>query len=106
VWADAAPVNLGNKSGNVSLDFGAFLNAKLTATANITFNQASNVKKGQSGWFEITQTGGYTLSVNTTYFETGNGSGITLSASGKDIVTYAGLDNGKVSLSLAVPASS
>lgn len=103
VTASAVQVDLGNITGNVTLDFATFFNAKAAMTGNITFNAISNLKKGQSGHIELTHSGGVrTLSYNSTYFQTAGGSGLTLgNASGdRDIIAYYAQDNGKVLLAM------
>jgi hypothetical protein len=52
---------------------------------------------GQSGFISITQTGGYTLSLGTDY-ETAGGAGITLSASGTDLIPYLVIASGRILL--------
>lgn len=92
-WSSALPVDLGNLTGNVTLDFATFINAKAAFTGNVTFNTASNnVKTGQAGVIEITHSGAArTLGLNATYFRSANGAGIQLSTAGagtKDLLGY------------------
>ncbi len=105
IWTDAEPVDLGDKTGTVALDLATFLNAKARLTGNITLGATSNVKKGQAGVFEFLQdgTGSRTLAVNSTYWVTPGGAGLTLStaANARDLVVYQVLDSGKVFISLA-----
>lgn len=74
-------------SGATTLDFDTYQNFVLTLTGNTTLSNPSTEAVGQSGFLSITQTGGYTLSLGTDY-ETAGGAGITLSASGTDLVPY------------------
>jgi hypothetical protein len=96
-WKAAEVVDLGNLTGSVSLDFSTFINAKGATTGNFTLNAATNVKMGQKGHLEITLGGAHTLSLNSSYFVSAGGNGITLSGSGAvDVLGYAALDSGKV----------
>lgn len=97
VWAAAAPVNLGaTLTGNLSLDFSTFLKAYGTATGNITFNAASNLKD-QTGTIEITASGGdRTVSFNTSAFATPNNASLGTITSGTTVLfSYAKTQAGK-----------
>jgi hypothetical protein len=74
-------------TGATTLDFDTYQNFVLTLTGNTTLSNPSTEAVGQSGFLSITQTAGYTLSLGTDY-ETAGGAGITLSASGTDLVPY------------------
>jgi len=74
-------------TGSTVLDFDTYQNFVLTLTGNTTLANPSTEAVGQSGFLSITQTAGYTLSLGTDY-ETAGGAGITLSASGTDLVPY------------------
>lgn len=74
-------------SGATTLDFDTYQNFVLTLTGNTTLSNPSTEAVGQSGFIAITQTAGYTLSLGTDY-ETAGAAGITLSASGTDLVPY------------------
>ena len=74
-------------TGATTLDFDTYQNFVLTLTGNTTLSNPSTEAVGQSGFLSITQTAGYTLSLGTDY-ETVGGVGITLSASGTDLVPY------------------
>ena len=74
-------------TGSTVLDFDTYQNFVLTLTGNTTLANPSTEAVGQSGFIAITQTGGYTLSLGTDY-ETAGAAGITLSASGTDLVPY------------------
>jgi len=74
-------------TGATTLDFDTYQNFVLTLTGNTTLSNPSTEAVGQSGFLSITQTAGYTLSLGTDY-ETVGGAGITLSASGTDLVPY------------------
>ena len=104
VWTDATPVDLGNETGTVTLDFSSFINAKMTATGAITLGSTSNLKYGASGVIIIKQdgTGSRTLAINTTYWECDGGTVPVLSttANAVDILIYYVRDNGKVSITL------
>lgn len=105
MWDAASPVNLGNLTGNVSLNFGSFMNARATMTGNVTLNAISGLKQGQTAVLELLQdaTGGRTLSLNATHFEVSGTGGITLSATAnaRDVLTLYGLSTGKVFASIA-----
>lgn len=98
-WSSTAPVDLGNLTGNLTLDFNTFVNAKGALTGNITFNTISNAKHGQSGVFEFTHSGGArTLTLGSGCVSAG-AAGVTLSTGGagvKDRVGYYVQDDGKV----------
>ncbi len=103
VWAAAAPINLGNLSGNITLDFSTFINSYITATGNITFIDLANAKPGQSGKIEFIHSGGArVLSVSNTKFETSGGYALSLSttAGARDIIGYSITHLGKCFLSV------
>ena len=80
-----------SNSGNVTLDFDANQNFVLTLTGNVTLDNPTTEKVGQSGFIVCIQdgTGSRTLTLGTDYESVG-GSGITLStaASATDIIPY------------------
>jgi len=84
-------------SGSTTLDFDAYQNFVLTLTGNVTLANPSTEKVGQSGFIIFSQTAGYTVSLGTDY-ETAGGAGITLSASGDDIVPYVVMASGRILL--------
>jgi len=84
-------------SGSTTLDFGAYQNFILTLTGNITLANPTTEVVGQSGFITFIQTGGYTVSLGTDY-ETAGGAGITLSASGTDVVPYIVAASGRILL--------
>jgi hypothetical protein len=101
IWDSVDPVDLGNITGNVTLDFDTFINAVAAMTGNVTFNGIAHVKPGSSGVFELTHSGGArTLTLNPTYFTTsGAAATVALSATGagaKDLIGYYVLNSGKV----------
>jgi len=104
VWDAAVPVNLGNLSGLVSLNFGNFLNARATMAGAVTFNAIPGLKQGQTAVLELVQdaTGGRTLSLNSAYFVAGGSGGLSLSTApnARDVITLYGLSTGKVLVSL------
>jgi hypothetical protein len=87
VWDAAVPVSLGTPSGNVTLDFAAFINGFMSPAANITFFAANNRKAGQSGQIRVWNPSARTLSLNTSIFVTPNGAGIAL-GTGRNILSY------------------
>ena len=80
-----------SNSGNVTLDFDANQNFVLTLTGNVTLDNPTTEKVGQSGFIVCIQdgTGSRTLTLGTDYESVG-GSGITLStaASATDVIPY------------------
>ena len=80
-----------SNSGNVTLDFDANQNFVLTLTGNVTLDNPTTEKVGQSGFIAFIQdgTGSRTLTLGTDY-ESAGGSGITLTttASATDLVPY------------------
>ena len=84
-------------SGSTTLDFGAYQNFVLTMTGNVTLDNPTTEQVGQSGFITFIQTGGYTVSLGTDY-ETAGGAGITLSASGTDVVPYIVAASGRILL--------
>jgi hypothetical protein len=87
----------GSITGSTTLDFDTYQNFVLTLTGNITLANPTTEKVGQSGFIAITQTGGYTVSLGTDY-ETAGGAGITLSASGTDLIPYIVIASGRILL--------
>ncbi|MBK8085070.1 MAG: hypothetical protein IPK28_15285 [Devosia sp.] len=87
VWDAAVPVSLGTPSGNVTLDFAAFINGFMSPAANITFFAANNRKAGQSGQIRVWNPSARTLSLNTSIFVTPNGAGIALGTN-RNILSY------------------
>ena len=86
-------------TGTVTLDFGANQNFVLTLTGNVTLANPTTEQVGQSGFIVFIQdaTGSRTVSLGTDY-ETAGGAGITLSASGTDIVPYVVAASGRILL--------
>jgi len=84
-------------TGSTTLDFGTYQNFILTLTGNITLANPTTEQVGQSGFITFIQTGGYTVSLGTDY-ETAGGAGITLSASGTDVVPYIVAASGRILL--------
>ncbi len=84
-------------TGSTTLDFGAYQNFILTLTGSITLANPTTEVVGQSGFITFIQTGGYTVSLGTDY-ETAGGAGITLSASGTDVVPYIVAASGRILL--------
>ena len=80
-----------SNSGNVTLDFDANQNFVLTLTGNVTLDNPTTEKVGQSGFIVCIQdgTGSRTLTLGTDY-ETAGGAGLTLTAtaSATDLVPY------------------
>ncbi len=87
----------GSITGSTTLDFGTYQNFVLTLTGSITLANPTTEVVGQSGFITFIQTGGYTVSLGTDY-ETAGGAGITLSASGTDIVPYVVAASGRILL--------
>lgn len=84
-------------SGNTTLDFSTYQNFVLTLTGNLTLDNPTTETAGQSGFIVFSQTGGYTVSLGTDY-ETAGAGGITLSASGDDVVPYLVMASGRILL--------
>lgn len=84
-------------SGNTTLDFSTYQNFVLTVTGNLTLDNPTTETTGQSGFIVFSQTGGYTVSLGTDY-ETAGAGGITLSASGDDVVPYLVMASGRILL--------
>ncbi len=72
-WAAGTPVNIGaSLSGDLTLDLGAFIHARGTATGNIVLKAVSN-PKSQSGTLRITASGANrTVGFDTAAFATPN----------------------------------
>ena len=87
----------GSITGSTTLDFATYQNFVLTLTGNITLDNPTTEQVGQSGFITFIQTGGYTVSLGTDY-ETAGGAGITLSASGTDVVPYIVAASGRILL--------
>ena len=88
-------------TGTLTLDFSAFQNFVLTLTGNVTLDNPTTEKVGQSGFIVFVQdgTGGRTVSLGGDY-ETAGAAGITLStaASATDIVPYVTMADGRILL--------
>lgn len=67
LWDAAVPVDLGNVTGTVTLNFNNGLNFKMTLTGNITIANPDNLKLGQAFGLYFVQdgTGGRTVSFGT-----------------------------------------
>ena len=80
-----------SNSGSVTLDFDANQNFVLTLTGNVTLDNPTTEKVGQSGFIAFIQdgTGSRTVTLGTDY-ETAAGAGLTLTstASATDLVPY------------------
>ena len=87
----------GSITGSTTLDFATYQNFVLTLTGSITLDNPTTEQVGQSGFITFIQTGGYTVSLGTDY-ETAGGAGITLSASGTDVVPYIVAASGRILL--------
>jgi len=87
----------GSITGSTTLDFATYQNFVLTLTGSITLDNPTTEVVGQSGFITFIQTGGYTVSLGTDY-ETAGGAGITLSASGTDVVPYIVAASGRILL--------
>jgi hypothetical protein len=87
----------GSITGSTTLDFATYQNFVLTLTGSITLANPTTEQVGQSGFITFIQTGGYTVSLGTDY-ETAGGAGITLSASGTDVVPYIVAASGRILL--------
>lgn len=87
----------GSITGSTTLDFATYQNFVLTLTGSITLANPTTEVVGQSGFITFIQTGGYTVSLGTDY-ETAGGAGITLSASGTDVVPYIVAASGRILL--------
>lgn len=78
-------------TGNLTLDFDSYQNFVLTLTGNVTLDNPTTEKVGQSGFIVCIQdgTGGRTLSLGGDY-ETAGAAGITLSSipSTTDVIPY------------------
>lgn len=101
-WEAAVPVAV-SLTGSVTVDMATFINRVITATGNITLGQTLNVKKGQSFVWEFIHSGAArTIALNSTYWSTPDGAGLTLSAASgaRDILTGYVMDNGKVMISV------
>jgi len=85
--AVAGNTDVRSVTGATTLDFDTYQNFVLTLTGAITLSNISTETVGQSGFIAVTQTGGYGISIDTD-FETAGAAGITLSASGTDLIPY------------------
>ena len=99
VWDAAAYVNLGNLTGNISLNLSSFIHAYGTATGNFVFNAVTNPKE-QSGLIQITASGGNrTVGFNTAAFCTPDNLSLGTIPTGKSVqFSYARAQNGKIEL--------
>lgn len=105
VWGAGTPVNLsGAMSGNVAMDFNSGLNFYGTTAGNIVFNTLSGLKDGQAGIIEITLGGAHTVGYNTASYETPRAGGLQI-ATGKNVIAYKKLQNGKCLLNNVSPSS-
>ena len=85
--AVAGNTDVRSVTGATTLDFDTYQNFVLTLTGAITLSNISTETVGQSGFIAVTQTGEYGISIDTD-FETAGAAGITLSASGTDLIPY------------------
>lgn len=95
----ASTQTAGSITGSTTLDFDTYQNFVLTVTGNITLANPTTEKVGQTGFIVITQTGGYTVSLGSDY-KTAGAAGITLSASGTDVIPYIVSATGSILLGL------
>ena len=90
-----------SNTGNVTLDFDANQNFVLTLTGNVTLDNPTTEKVGQSGFIAFIQdgTGSRTITLGTDY-ETAGGAGLTLTAtaSATDLVPYVIVASNRVLL--------
>jgi len=93
--------NVSSASGAYVQNFDTYQHFKYEMSGNVTLNNPTTEKAGQSGHMIFIQdaTGGRTLSIGTDY-ETVGGAGITLSsaANATDIVPYVVLSSGRILL--------
>jgi hypothetical protein len=89
--AIASTQTAGTVTGTTTADFDTYQNFVWTLTGNVTLDNPSTEKVGQSGFITFIQdgTGGRTVTLGTDY-ETAGGAGLTLSsaASATDVVPY------------------
>jgi len=95
--AVAGKTDVRSVSGATTLDFDTYQNFVLTLTGAITLSNVSTETVGQSGFIAVTQTAGYGISLDTD-FETAGAAGITLSASGTDLIPYLIIDTDRILL--------
>jgi hypothetical protein len=99
--AIASTQTAGTVTGTTTADFNTYQNFVWTLTGNVTLDNPSTEKVGQSGFITFIQdgTGGRTVSLGTDY-ETAGGAGLTLSstASATDVVPYIVVASGRVLL--------
>lgn len=99
--AVAATQTNADATGNITLDFDTYQNFVLTLTGNVTLDNPTTEKVGQSGFIVCIQdgTGGRTLSLGGDY-ETAGAAGITLSSTADttDIVPYVVAANNRILL--------
>ena len=105
LWDAAAPVNLGDLTGTVAVDFDDFLGAAYgVATGNITLGVTSNVENGFSFFLQITQdaTGTRTIALNATYWVTAGGEALDwdTTASAINVLGCVVLEGGKTLVSV------
>lgn len=101
-WAAAAWVNLGSITGAVTLDFSTFLQAYGAMTGNITLGQPTALPDGVYT-LHVTHSGAArTISLNSTYWDTPGGAGLTLSttAGQSDLLTIIKKPGGKALISV------
>lgn len=101
-WSAASPVTI-TYGASLTLDFATFVNAKITLTGNITFNNPSNVKPGQSGVIEVIQdaTGSRTATWGTNYvFAGGTDLVLSTAVNARDLVAYQVLADSKIFVSI------
>jgi hypothetical protein len=99
--AIASTQTAGTVTGTTTADFDTYQNFVWTLTGNVTLDNPSTEKVGQSGFITFIQdgTGGRTVSLGTDY-ETAGGAGLTLSsaASATDVVPYIVVASGRILL--------
>lgn len=85
VWDAAAPYDLGNITGTVTLDCGAHLNFIGTLVGNVTLANPTNLKPGQTVSILLTQdgTGTRTVSFGNQWFPVGSAALVFNTAAGK-----------------------
>ena len=99
--AVASTQTAGTVTGTTTADFDTYQNFVWTLTGNVTLDNPSTEKVGQSGFITFIQDGigGRTVSLGTDY-ETAGGAGLTLSsaASATDVVPYIVVASGRILL--------
>lgn len=98
VWASAVPVQLPS-SGSLAVDMSAGINFFTTPTGAITLDNPTNAKAGQSGSFDIDNSGGYQISFGTRYLPP-NATPPSLETSGRYLLAYQVLHDLKIAFTI------